>query len=154
MEKIEGELLRALVKVAQLLKEPVGSSRSYYISGIMKEQVEASVEGKIILIHSGRGILIQGKLAAEVKLICSRCLDNFPCPVSFTVEEEVLPVDDVSRDLVLSLPEKSDGFTIDVNGILDLGELIRQYTLLNLPMKPLCRPDCAGIKETNSYGAT
>jgi uncharacterized protein len=154
MEKIEGELLRALVKVAQLLKEPVGSSRSYYISGIMKEQVEASVEGKIILIHSGRGILIQGKLAAEIKLTCSRCLDNFLCPVSFTVEEEVLPVNDVSRDLVLSLPEKADGLTIDINGILDLGELIRQYTLLNLPMKPLCRPDCAGIKEMNSYGTT
>jgi len=154
MEKIEGELLRALVNVVQLLKEPVGSTRSYDINGIIKEQIEASVEGKIILIHSGRGVLIQGKLAAEVKLICSRCLDNFLCPISFTVEEEVLPIIDVSRDLELPLPEKSDVFTIDVNGILDLGELIRQYILLNLPMKPLCRPDCAGIKETNSYGAT
>ena len=154
MEKIEGELLRALVNVAQLLKEPVGSSRSYDINGIIKEQVEASVEGKIVLIHSGRGILIQGELAAEMKLTCSRCLDNFLCPVSFTVEEEVLPVDDVSRDLVISLTEKAAGFTIDINGILDLGELIRQYTLLNLPMKPLCRPECAGIKEKNSYGTT
>jgi uncharacterized protein len=154
MEKIEGELLRALVNVAQLLKEPVGSIRSYDISGIIKEQIEASVEGKIILIRSGRGVLIQGKLAAGIKLTCSRCLTNFLCPVVFTVEEEVLPVDDVSGDLALSLPEKSEGFTIDVNGILDLGELIRQYTLLNLPMKPLCRPDCAGIKEMNSYGTT
>ncbi len=154
MEKIEGELLRALVNVAQLLKEPVGSSRSYDINGIIKEQVEASVEGKIVLIRSGQGILIQGELAAEMKLTCSRCLDNFLCPVSFTVEEEVLPVDDVSRDLVISLTEKADGFTIDINGILDLGELIRQYTLLNLPMKPLCRPECAGIKEKNSYGTT
>jgi len=154
MEKIEGELLRALVNVAQLLKEPVGSSRSYDINGIIKEQVEASVEGKIVLIRSGQGILIQGELAAEMKLTCSRCLDNFLCPVSFTVEEEVLPVDDVSRDLVISLTEKADGFTIDINGILDLGELIRQYTLLNLPMKPLCGPECAGIKEKNSYGTT
>jgi uncharacterized protein len=154
MEKIEGELLRALVNVTQLLKEPVGSSRSYDISGIIKEQVEASVEGKIILIRSGQGVLIQGELAAEIKLTCSRCLDNFLYPVSFAVEEEVLPMDDVSGGLALPLPEKADGFTIDTNGILDLGELIRQYTLLNLPMKPLCRPDCAGIKEMNSYGAT
>jgi len=154
MEKIEGDLLRSLVNVAQLLKEPVGSSRSYDINGIIKEQVEASIKGKIILIRSGRGVLIQGELAAEIKLTCSRCLDNFLCPVSFTVEEEVLPVDDLSRDLVLSLPEKAEGFIIDINGILDLGELIRQYTLLNLPMKPLCRPYCAGIKEMNSYGTT
>ena len=153
MEKIEGELLRALVNVAQLLKEPVGSSRSYDISGIIKEQIEASVEGKIILIHSGRGVLVQGKLAAEIKLTCSRCLNNFLCPFSFTVEEEFLPIVDASSGLGLPLLEKSEGFNIDVNGILDLGELIRQYTLLNLPMKPLCRPDCAGIKET-LYGAT
>ena len=154
MEKIEGDLLRSLVNVAQLLKEPVGSRRSYDINGIIKEQVESSIEGKIVLIRSGRGVLIQGELAAEIKLTCSRCLDNFLCPVSFTVEEEVLPVDDLSRDLVLSLPEKAEGFTIDINCILDLGELIRQYTLLNLPMKPLCRPECAGIKEMNSYGTT
>jgi len=154
MKKLKGEPLRALVNVAQLLKEPVGSSRSYDISGIINEQIEASVEGKIILIRSGRGVLVQGKLAAEVKLLCSRCLANFLCPISFTVEEEFLPIVDVSSDLALSLPEKSDGFTIDINGILDLGELIRQYTLLNLPMKPLCRPDCAGIKEMNSYGTT
>jgi len=154
MEKLQREHLRASINVAQLLKEPVGSSRSYDINGIIKEQVEASVEGKIVLIRSGQGILIQGELAAEMKLTCSRCLDNFLCPVSFTVEEEVLPVDDVSRDLVISLTEKADGFTIDINGILDLGELIRQYTLLNLPMKPLCRPECAGIKEKNSYGTT
>ena len=154
MEKIEGELLRSLVNVAQLLKEPVGSSRSYDINGIIKEQVEATIEGKIILIRSGRGVLIQGELAADIKLTCSRCLDNFLCPVSFIMEEEVLPVDDLSRDLALSLMEKADGFTIDINGILDLGELIRQYTLLNLPMKPLCRPECVGIKEMNSYGPT
>ena len=145
MEKIEGELLRALVNVVQLLKEPVGSSRSYDISGIIKEQIEASVEGKIILIHSGRGVLVQGKLAAEVKLICSRCLEPFSLPISYTAEEEFVPVFDVSGDLALSSSEQSGKFTIDNKKVLDLSELIRQYTLLNLPMKPLCRPDCPGI---------
>jgi len=40
--------------------------------------------------------------------------------------------------------EESDSFMIDEHHILDLTEAIRQYTLLNLPMKPLCRPDCNG----------
>jgi uncharacterized protein len=154
MKRPEGEPLRALVNVTQLLKEPVGASRSYDIGEIINEQIEASVEGKITLIRSGRGVLVQCKLTAEVKLICSRCLDTFLCPISFTAEEEFLPIADVSGDLALSSPEQSEGFTINNKNILDLSELIRQYILLNLSMKPLCRPDCPGMKEANSHGVT
>jgi uncharacterized protein len=154
MKRPEGEPLRALVNVTQLLKEPVGASRSYDIGEIINEQIEASVEGKITLIRISRGVLVQCKLTAEVKLICSRCLDTFLCPISFTAEEEFLPIADVSGDLALSSPEQSEGFTINNKNILDLSELIRQYILLNLSMKPLCRPDCPGMKEANSHGVT
>jgi len=151
---MEREPLRALINVAQLLKEPVGSSQSHDISGIIDEEVEGFVEGKAKVIRISRGVLVQCKLTAEVKLVCSRCLDTFLCPISFTAEEEFLPISDVSGDVARSLLEQSEGFTIDNKNILDLSELIRQYMLLNLPMKPLCRPDCPGIKEANSHGAT
>jgi uncharacterized protein len=142
---MEKEPLRALINVAQLLKEPVGSSQIYDISGMIYEEVEGFVEGKAKLIHISQGVLVQCKLTAEVKLICSRCLNTFLFPISFTAEEEFLPISDVSGDLALSSPEQSEEFTIDNKNILDLSELIRQYTLLNLPMKPLCRPGCPGI---------
>jgi uncharacterized protein len=102
---MEREPLKALINVTRLLKEPVGSSQSHDISGIIGE-------------------------------------------------EEFLPISDVTGDLTPSSQEQSEGFTIDNKNILDLGELIRQYTLLNLPMKPLCRPDCPGMKEANSHGIT
>jgi len=136
---------RALINVAQLLKEPVGSNQSYDLSEVIDEEVECFVEGKAKLIHISQGVLVQCKLTAEVKLICSRCLDTFLLPISFTAEEEFIPISDVSGDLALSSPEQSEEFTIDNKNILDLSELIRQYTLVNLPMKPLCRPDCPGI---------
>ena len=151
---MEREPLRALINVAQLLKEPVGSSQSHDISGMIDEEVEGFVEGKAKVIHISQRVLVQCKLSAEVKLICSRCLGTFLFPVSFTAEEEFLPIPDVSDDLALSSPEQSKDFTIDNKNILDLSELIRQYTLLNLPMKPLCRPDCPGMKEANSHGTT
>ena len=154
MEKIAGQLVSAPVNVAQLLKEPVGSSRSYSIDGVIDEEVTGPVEGKIKLIHTDRGILAQGGLAVDVKLICSRCLDSFWCHLDFPVEEEFLTTIDVSSGVPLPLADEPDDFTIDDRNVLDLSELIRQYTLLNLPMKPLCRPDCPGIKETNSYGTT
>jgi uncharacterized protein len=148
------EPLEALINVTQLLKEPVGSSQSHDISGIIGEEIEGFVEGKAKVIHINQGVLVQCKLNAEIKLICSRCLDAFLCPISFTAEEEFLPIADVSGDLALSSPEQSEEFTIDSKNILDLGELIRQYVLLNLPMKPLCRPNCPGMKEANSHGTT
>jgi uncharacterized protein len=151
---MEREPLKALLNVAQLLKEPVGSSESHDICGTIAEEFECFTNGKAKLIHSNRGVLVQCKLNTEVKLICSRCLNTFLCPISFTAEEEFLPVSDVSGDLALSSAEQSEGFTIDNKNVLDLSELIRQYILLNLPMKPLCRPDCPGIKEANSHGTT
>jgi len=151
---MEREPLRALINVAQLLKEPVGSSQSHDISGTIYEEVEGFVEGKAKVIRISRGVLVQCKLNVEVKLICSRCLNTFLCPISFTAEEEFLPISDLPADLALSSPEQSEGFTIDNKNVLDLSELIRQYILLNLPMKPLCRPECPGMKEVNSHGAT
>jgi len=146
---MERKPLRALINVTQLLKEPAGSSQSHDISGMIDEEVEGFVEGKAKVIHINRGVLVQCQLTAEVKLICGRCLDTFFCPISFTAEEEFLPI----ADLAISSPEQSENFTIDAKNILDLGELIRQYVLLNLPMKPLCRPECPGIKEENSNAA-
>jgi uncharacterized protein len=151
---MEREPLKASINVSQLLREPIGSSQSHDISGTIYEEVEGFVEGKANLIRISRGVLVQCKLTAEVKLICSRCLNTFLCPMSFAVAEEFLPISNVSGDLGLSSPEQSEEFTINNKNILDLSELIRQYLLLNLPMKPLCRPDCPGIKEANSHGVT
>jgi uncharacterized protein len=142
---MEKEPLVALIDVAQLMKEPVGSTQSCDIGGVIDEEVEGSVEGKAKLIHTSQGVLVQCKLTAEVKLVCSRCLDTFLLPISFSAEEEFVPVSDVPGNLALSSPQQSEEFIIDDKNILDLSELIRQYTLLNLPMKPLCRPDCPGI---------
>jgi uncharacterized protein len=148
------EPLNALINVAQLLKEPIGSSQSYDIKGILADEIEGSVEGRAKMIHITRGILVQSEFSAEVKLVCSRCLEAFSCPISFTAEEEFLLAADLSDESTPPSPDQFEHFTFDDRNILDLGELIRQYVLLNLPMKPLCRPACPGIKEGNSNGTT
>jgi len=153
-EKFKRRPLKNLVNVAQLLKEPVGSSCNYDITEIIDGQAVSPAKGEITLIRSPQGILVRGNLTIEVELICSRCLNTFLYPMNFIIEEESFPTVDMSSGLPLSLPEESEGFTIDNNHMLDLNKLICQYVLLNLPMKPLCRPDCAGIKEMNSYGST
>jgi uncharacterized protein len=144
VEQLQRGHLVGLVNVAQLLSGPVGSSRDYDIGSIIKGQSKDFIDGVVTLIYTNQGILVRGKLSARVELVCSRCLKVFPYRLNFNVEQEFLT----------AASEESEGFTIDNNHILDLGELIRQYILLNLPMKPLCRPDCAGMKEMKLYGST
>jgi uncharacterized protein len=69
----------------------------------------------------------------------------FSCPLTLKIEEEYFPITDVVSGASSSLPEEPSCFTIDEHHILDLTEAIRQYALLAMPMKPLCRGDCAGL---------
>ncbi len=134
------------INVAQQLKAPVGTVRSYTVN----EKVDVAegnclVQGEIELTRTNRGILAEGNLQAQVKLTCSRCLDVFTCLIPLNIEEEFFPTTDVLTGTSLPSPDDPDSFTIDENNILDLTEAIRQYTLLAMPMKPLCREDCVGL---------
>lgn len=152
MEHRRREPLQALIDVSELLKERIGSSASYKVSGSFAEEVEGFVDGKVKLTRSNRGILVQADLDAEVKLQCSRCLDIFSCPLSFNVEEEFLSPFELG--FISAAAEEEGNFAISEENMLNLGELIRQYVLLNLPMKPLCRPECPGIKERKPNAST
>jgi DUF177 domain-containing protein len=134
------------INVAQLLKEPIGSSRSYHIDEHVDQDKINFVRGDIILIHTNRGIIVRGKIAASVRGICSRCLKPISCEVKYDFEEEALP--GVTGTDGLSSEGQYDNLIIDEDHTLDLSEAIRQYALLAMPDKPLCRLDCAGICPT------
>ena len=138
------------INVSQLLKEPIGSSRNYEVNEIVDVTGGGSggkVQGEVRLLRTHRGILVQGKLHAEVELTCSRCLSLFNCPLKMNFEEEYIPIIDVVSGVPLPSPEEPGSFVIDKRHIIDLVEAIRQYTLLAIPMKPLCREDCTGLRQ-------
>jgi len=136
------------INVSQLLKEPIGSSRNYEVSEIVDVTGDGSgrkVQGEVRLLRTHRGVLVKGELHTEVELTCSRCLSLFNFPVAINFEEEYLPTIDVVSGAPLPSPEEPSSFVIDEHHVIDLTEAIRQYTLLTMPMKPLCRQDCAGL---------
>ena len=134
------------INVAQLLKEPIGSSRSYRIEEHFGLDDINLVSGDIILIRTNRGIIVRGKITALVKGICSRCLKPIDCEVKYDFDEEALPCATGTEGL--SSEGQYDNLIIDEDHTLDLSEAIRQYALLAVPSKPLCRLDCAGICPT------
>jgi uncharacterized protein len=137
--------------VAQLLKEPVGSTRSYRLAEDIQdlgEEVKLThpIEGTIKLIHTAEGVLVSGQLYTEVELTCSRCLESFSTAVDFVLEEEFHPTVDISTGAKLPLPDGEDeAILIDGQHIMDLLEVMRQDILLASPSRPLCKPDCAGL---------
>lgn len=134
------------INVSQQLKSSIGSVREYEVSEIVSvADGRSTVKGEIELVRTDRSIIAKGILHAEVEVTCSRCLSLFSCPLTLTVEEEYFPITDVVSGASLPLPEEPGSFTIDEHHVIDLTETIRQYALLAIPMKPLCREDCTGV---------
>ncbi len=135
------------INVSQQLKASIGSMRNYKMSEIIDIIGEGGslVQGEVRLMRTHRGILAKANLHTEVKVTCSRCLGLFSCPLVLNFEDEYFPTTDVVSGVSLPLPEEPGCFTIDEHHTLDLTEAIRQYALLAIPMKPLCRQDCAGL---------
>lgn len=142
------------IHVAQLLKEPVGATRDYDIAEDIGDVVDHEISavspltGRVRLIRTNRGLLLEARLEVTVRLTCVRCLDEYLAPVPLVIREEFLPTVDVKTGTPLSLPKDEEYFTIDENHTLDLTEVVRQYILMTLPMQPLCRVECAGICPT------
>ena len=135
------------INVAQLLQEPIGSTREYQIDEIITgvDDRDHRITGECQLLRTQGRILVKCRLNTDTELTCSRCLATFHQPLEFRFEEEYVPTVDVQTGAPLEGPAETGNFTIDEHHILDLGEAIRQYAQLVIPMKPLCRQDCAGL---------
>lgn len=135
--------------VAQLLKGPIGSSRRYTVDHTFERLADTGTdhaEGQVVLTRTDQGIWVSGALEATAVSTCSRCLASFHHPVRFQLDEEYLPTVDIVTGTPLEVPNEEEGaFAIDQHHVLDLIEAVRQSTVINMPMKPLCRTDCRGI---------
>jgi uncharacterized protein len=134
------------VNVSQLLKSPIGTKRNCPVDDTVNiAGSDRPVQGEIDLMNTDRSILAEGQLHSESELTCSRCLTLFRYPLTLDIEEEYFPTIDLVTGAHLSLPDEPGAFIIDEHNILDFTEAIRQYALLAVPIKPLCRQDCAGL---------
>lgn len=136
-----------IVDVSELLARAVGTSRDYILDRYVDQETGASVWGQVTLTRNRKGILASAALTASLSLSCSRCLEQFDHVLKFTFEEEFLPG-------IASARDEEEFFGISVDNLLDLSEAIRQNIVLNLPMKPLCRPDCPGVVSGGEKHAT
>lgn len=133
--------------VAQLLKDPIGSTRDYRLeeafTGVAR--LADGVSGLLQLMKTHQGILVTADLSVETRISCARCLSECSLGIALSVEEEFFPIVDVQTGRRLDVPDGAESLRIDASHNLELSEMLRQYILTDTPLKPLCRPQCRGL---------
>ncbi len=138
--------------VAQLLKEPIGATRTYQLdeslTGLDPDLIALStLSGTLQLLRTHSGVLGTGRFDVTVQMDCGRCLEPIPAQVEATFEESFRPLTEVTTGRYL-LPDEFEGqeeeledsaLLIDDHHILDISEVLRQSVWLGMPMIPRCR---------------
>ena len=144
-----------LINVADILKGPVGATRTYTledeitIDGGGGDRFE-SIAGRVKMLRTDRGILVEAYVHGYTVAICSRCVSSNKMTVSATIEEEFYPTNLFRGIQQVAYPDHDpvfggECFFVDDRNVLDLSEAARQALVSSKPMAPLCRPDCRGI---------
>jgi uncharacterized protein len=132
-----------LINAAELLRRP-GSERRLSLQPTVAElgitdpkfDPDARVDVTLRLESLTDGIVVDGRLIAPWADSCRRCL----APAAGEVVSEV-------AELYQHVTTDPDAFEI-VGDQIDVAAMIRENILLDAPIAPLCRPDCAGLCPT------
>lgn len=127
------------LNVGYMYNKPIGSSREVPVDVDQLEIEDLTIRDLKSLIRMSRtreGLLLQVKAEAEVLTSCVRCLVEFYLPVSTEFEELYQFPSRYREETDLILPN---------DGYLDGRPIYREYLILSMPIKGLCRRDCAGL---------
>lgn len=123
-----------------LLEADYGTSRLIeldYPSVKLSDDVTLTpLQGSFTATRTTEGIYIRGELQSSMSMECVRCLD------------EALVTVDVALDELYYYPPQNapkGEHQVGEDGMIDLAPLARELSLLSVPIKVLCRPDCLGL---------
>lgn len=96
------------------------------------------LKGTFRATRTSRGIYLNGELNSHIETECTRCLATVSLPI--TIE-----LDDLYYHPAHTAPPGE--FAIDEDRVLDLAPLIRELSLLAIPMQVYCHDACKGMCE-------
>lgn len=128
--------------VAQLLREHVGARRDYAFTEerllLDDTLVLRDIRGQVVFTRTASGVFAHVQAQGVVRLVCVRSLEVFDQPVELDMADEFHSVCDVVTGSSLPKPTEDDPFFLNELHMADIGEAIREYTLLELPLNPVC----------------
>lgn len=135
--------------VSHLLREPVGCQWDVEV-----DEAEAAepMDGERILrqlrfTRFNEGVWTEAHLSTRFVRLCDWRLRSFRQLVCADFSELCRTAEPEAADLEIGGP------FVDGDGVLDMGEVVRQHLIINLPTKLLCNPQCVGIcPDCGVYG--
>jgi len=128
------------LNVGFLINQSVGSSRDFVFDNprlhLDPDLDLNGLAGTAKFTRTAQGLLAQVKMDATLQTECVRCLTAFLQPLKIDFAELFAFSPNSITDAELLLPE---------NAQINLGPLVREYMLLEVPISPLCRLDCKGL---------
>ncbi len=96
-------------------------------------------------IHrGGDDIFVIGSMVGEVLLECGRCLDKFSCSVESAIDVLIQTgCPSFPPESELQRGELSASYSEE--GIVDTDAILCEQLFLEIPIQPLCSPDCKGL---------
>ncbi len=108
----------------------------------LDEKFSGTIRIDAKLDKSAQQIFLQTGIRAEGSFFCDRCLENFNQEMS--TQYSMMYVQGTRSTVDLKKDEEIQILGTDMNYI-DLDDDVRQYILLNIPQKLLCKEDCQGF---------
>lgn len=96
--------------------------------------------------RSGLDVLVQGHISAPLSATCARCLGEVEIDVDLALTALFSPEHtrpEASEEIDVRLDEVNRDYYGGAEIVLD--PMVREYLLLEAPMKPLCSEGCEGI---------
>src|SRR6266699_7299694 len=104
-------------------------------AGMVHVPAGASLELDVRLEEVSEGVLVTASVTAPLAGECARCLEQFISVTHVRFRELFAEPDDDCGE---------DGYVL-VGDFLDLEPALRDAVVLELPLSPLCAPDCPGL---------
>jgi uncharacterized protein len=128
------------INIGFLQNQPVGTSREIHFETpdfkMADEYDPSELRGLIRVSRTPQGVLAQGVFNTTIKAECVRCLEEFNKPLRTVFTELYSYHSHPTTDVSMVIPE---------DGNVDFAPLVREFLLLEVPIKLLCREDCFGL---------
>ncbi|MFV9506805.1 MAG: YceD family protein [Oscillochloridaceae bacterium umkhey_bin13] len=127
--------------LAQLLREEMGSRRDYQFTEDvlpLDDQLQMrEISGNVRFTRTATGVWAKVQAQGVVRLTCVRSLDEFDETITVEFADQFHSVIDVFSGGTLPQPVEEDPFFLNELHMADIGEALREYTLLTLPLNPV-----------------
>ena len=128
------------LNVGFLINSSIGTSRDFNFDfetiKLGDDLTVKDFNGMARFDRTPQGLLLQGQFGADLDLECVRCLETFSQILKWGFT-------DLYAFDKRSISESN--LLVPDDGQIDLEPLLREYALLEIPISPVCKPDCKGL---------